>query len=184
MICASCMSRIERAYDARERILQNEKSCFQPLRELNQQPAIRCNTRVNQLASKSKTKQAQKAASVAKPEQVQCQVCLRNFANKGNWKTHFSMVHKKETRFQCDLCPKTFYLMLQVRSHMKWHMNPKNNRCGASGWDTTDTSRPFRCNFPNCSKRYKVKFDWKAHQRTHSGKDLIEFETIRKHKII
>jgi hypothetical protein len=99
---------------------------------------------------------------------LHCSICYKLLANKQNLRSHIDAVHEKKVNFSCDLCPRQFYNKSKLKRHMTTHIFTND--------DTSNSDRPFKCNFKNCGKFYKTQHGLRQHQQCHSGKCEFVFE--------
>jgi uncharacterized C2H2 Zn-finger protein len=69
-----------------------------------------------------------------------------------------------ELQLKCDLCEYSTYARKNWLRHVKSHSNP--NYVYRS-MNTSDSTRPFKCEFPGCSKYYQAKKYLNRHQKSH-----------------
>ncbi|CRK87712.1 CLUMA_CG001502, isoform A [Clunio marinus] len=90
-----------------------------------------------------------------------CSICSHSFIYKNFLRYHLEAIHARNKRFECDLCAKQFYYLHEVKSHMKWHKNPKYN--------PLDSSRPHKCTHRGCNKYFNTKNHLESHVITHAN---------------
>lgn len=89
----------------------------------------------------------------ANPEHFQCQTCQRNFGSLSNLRTHITISHLPQTRFQCDVCGKFINCKYRLTSHLKTHLSHSKS---------TDK---FPCLEKDCGKIFRSKLGLKSHNR-------------------
>jgi hypothetical protein len=93
----------------------------------------------------------------------QCPICDKVFTTATKCKYHIEAVHQKIKRFSCEHCEMKFYHIKQLRNHII-------NRHTFINDDTSNSNRPFKCEFAGCGKYYKTAEHLKKHQKfVHSG---------------
>jgi uncharacterized Zn-finger protein len=112
------------------------------------------------LIAKRKTPKTYSKPAVMTP--LHCPICFKLLANKSCLQKHINTVHEKKINFSCDLCPRFFYFKSHLMNHMTTHI--------FSNDDTSNSDRPFKCNFKNCGKFFKTRIGLRKHQKCHSGK--------------
>jgi hypothetical protein len=112
----------------------------------------------------------------------QCHICSKSFARKSNFQVHIEAVHEKKKRFKCSQCSKEFYSKQHLQIHMATHE--------FSNDDTSNSNRPFRCDYNNCGKFYKSEKCLREHKKIHDSnrikcpkcsKDFSSTKNLRLH---
>lgn len=80
-----------------------------------------------------------------------CSECGRDFKHSFELTKHLR-IHRGLFNFACQLCPKSFVTPSALKSHEKIHCE-----------------RQFKCNVPDCGKRFVDKNSLNVHSRIHSG---------------
>lgn len=97
---------------------------------------------------------------------LQCSICTKILATRRILQTHMKIVHQKIKNFKCELCHHSFPFNYKLKKHL---IRCGNQRKGARRSDTSNTSRPFKCDVKPCSKYFLSTAELKQHKATHSG---------------
>lgn len=73
----------------------------------------------------------------ANPEQFQCEICKRNFADSEGVRRHKLNVHTsiEERPFKCDKCPKAFCQESELNIHKRYHQALENKEFSCENCD-------------------------------------------------
>lgn len=106
-----------------------------------------------------------------------CQVCNRNFTQKGNLKTHL-MTHSGERPYECRVCGKNFTQKGNLDTHVKIHTETKDHKCQYCDRGFTQRGnlkthirsihtkeKPYACT--HCGKAFSQKGNMLTHYKTH-----------------
>lgn len=100
----------------------------------------------------------------------ECPFCGK-FLTRDYMKNHIRDVHKKDIRFQCDVCMVSYYKKSGLKKHLIQHFKDLK-----SAFKMKKSNAIFKCNFTGCSKSFKSKRRLGYHQKIHSGKNkMIKF---------
>ena len=91
-----------------------------------------------------------KPICVGGKERYQCKHCPKSFSEKGNWKTHFKVIHQGR-RYTCNTCNKSFGYFFSLTQHMTFHTGEK----------------PFVCK--TCKTSFARSVYLTRHMRIHTG---------------
>lgn len=94
---------------------------------------------------------------------IHCRVCLDTFLNEKQRERHENNCEK--LRYECYVCRKIINLRANLVTHMRTH----------SG------RRPFGCEY--CTRRFKVKSNWKKHQKSAHGKSRHVVKKRKKNQL-
>lgn len=106
-----------------------------------------------------------------------CQLCDRDFTQKGNLKTHL-MTHSGERPYECPTCGKNFTQKGNLDTHVKIHTETKDHKCQYCDRGFTQRGnlkthirsihtkeKPYACG--HCGKSFSQKGNMLTHYRTH-----------------
>ncbi|XP_063234425.1 uncharacterized protein LOC134537668 [Bacillus rossius redtenbacheri] len=85
------------------------------------------------------------------PEMFACQLCGKQFKQKGNLKVHVDSRCGSEPRHVCKVCGKAFMSVGSLTTHFLLHTGEKT----------------FLCRF--CGKSFRLKVEMQRHERSHTG---------------
>lgn len=110
-----------------------------------------------------------------------CSECGKDFPNK-RCLNHHRTLHQ-ERNFFCDFqdCSKSFNSLLQLQTHQKWHLKPKNYNCSYVGCNKTYAKQQGlkvhiaikhenyrkKCPIENCTYETGIFQDMRGHVRRH-----------------
>nr|CAD7600294.1 unnamed protein product [Timema genevievae] len=124
-------------------------SVKKPIRERKQKFPVKCN-RTFSNASNLRIHMNNKHTDHT-PESYACQLCGKQFKQKGNLKVHLDSRCGSEPRHACSVCGKAFMSVGSLSTHFLLHTGEKT----------------FLCRF--CGKNYRLKVEMQRHERTHTG---------------
>jgi uncharacterized Zn-finger protein len=121
----------------------------------------------HELKSENKKKLLKKICRKKPKILIECTICHK-VISKNSMTKHVRAIHEKMKRFTCDLCLKSFYGKYNLKEHLNCHINnPKFKR--KPSIDTSNSSRPFKCDFGGCNKYFKTNSALRKHHESHSS---------------
>lgn len=124
-----------------------------------------------------KDEPAMNRKSTSRPKGFKCQICDRDFTQKGNLKTHL-MTHSGERPYECHTCGKNFTQKGNLDTHVKIHTDTKDHRCQYCDRGFTQRGnlkthirsvhtkeKPYVCD--HCGKCFSQRGNMVTHFRTH-----------------
>lgn len=116
---------------------------------------LHCNQNTRKLSNNQREKQEINVQHLWKASLSRSSACSHG---------HIESVHENIRRFSCDLCSKKFTTWQNIEKHIKCcHVKQ------LLGLNIYDSSRPFKCEHPNCNKCFRTKRSLREHKRYHSG---------------
>ncbi|XP_052817638.1 zinc finger protein 701-like isoform X2 [Mya arenaria] len=117
-----------------------------------------------------------------KSKEILCDICVKTFKTEAIFKQHMLKTHKRERGpYQCDKCDFTSSVNILIHEHRQIH--PENSIlceiCGNAYADKStlmkhmrvhDLSRPYPCQFKDCTWRFHSEVMCKAHMEAHVNK--------------
>ncbi|XP_043684909.1 zinc finger protein 658B-like [Vespula pensylvanica] len=148
--------------DYKEKLDAKELSNSHPKR-------YKCKLCTKVFSQKSKLLAHQISHSDQRP--FKCLSCEKAYASKSKLNAHMRLHTKKNVHF-CKLCNKIFTYPSYLEEHMKTH-----NKVYSDSKKVLQLEG-FQCN--TCKKRFRLIKNLKAHEKLHTGKDLIQCEICDK----
>jgi len=128
--------------------------------------AFQCKVCNKSLSSKRSLKNHSQTHEENPAKPFKCLKCQKSFRLKELLKLHQMSKHSDSKPLVCDLCPKRFSILMQIRSHVENHKKEKRFKCEV------------------CMKSFTFKNNFNDHLERHSGVkvkcDLCDAEFLTK----
>ena len=121
-----------------------------------------------------------------------CPHCDKNFRYPHTLKKHIRETHEQKFNFKCAICDKGFTYKAKLRDHEKTHSDERTIKCPqcdnyyknkhtlAHHVRSTHEKKVYYCTYPNCTKFYASKMNWKYHLEAHAGNFKFTCEVCSK----
>jgi len=154
--CKDCEKKFRTKYELKEhRLIQHENP-----------NAFQCKVCKKSLRSKYSLNYHLQTHEENPAKPFKCLKCQQSFRLKDHLKLHQQYMHSDSKPFACDLCPKRFSIIHQIRKHIEIHKKEKRFKCEV------------------CMKSFGSKNNFDDHMERHSGVkvkcDLCDAEFLTK----
>lgn len=100
-----------------------------------------------------------------------CSNCEKGYSSKSKLNAHMRL-HTKINVHSCKICDKIFSYPSYLQEHLKTHKESSNSDM------RIEENKTFEC--VSCKKKFRLLKNLKAHERLHTGKDLMRCEICDK----
>ncbi|CAL7938320.1 unnamed protein product [Xylocopa violacea] len=108
-----------------------------------------------------------------------CPSCEKAYSSKSKLNAHMRL-HTKTNVHSCKMCDKIFAYPSYLREHLKTHKQSNNNNSSSNNNNSMgmEETKAFEC--VSCKKTFRLLKNLRAHERLHTGKDLMQCEICDK----